>query len=541
MGDAINHRKIEQLKKNIENSTNIYDIVVAAYITFGAYSSQKKANYKADDYRELMEYIVAFDQCVESNPASALSQLQLELVDWLSEKKQVKYLDVYALILNIDRNHQYRMPAVALSSRRQHFEEFFGLNYEHKRYQVIPRVRDSISMKMNSAFEQATGKGLRKRGSGYSGKLNSELRHYDIFDKEKETYLPLIHRFTENAAKKIKKRLEKKGHYLTVGLFPLWGRELCQTLEFDYTANTFSVKGMIPEVEIEIQKRIEQAFVRCKEMKVDVAIFPEMMMTRSNLEKLISHVEMMSEDELPMLMIMGTVWETVIGQEGQDKRNVSVVLSCFGDVVIEQHKQTPFSFEKPHHEYAEYEEGHEEELSLKDKNIRIIDIEDVGRFFTLVCRDVLNEAVMAWPKGLYADMVLVPAFSKSKNLRGELNLLTADYWGVALLCNSCSALCPPGKKWIPEEIIRENIPVCPERMGKKANNKDKEYLEMGFVLTPAKEGTVPKAHYNPIHFSKLCIACQSRECPGWIFDIHYKTFLFPDEEYNYGRIGVQER
>lgn len=235
--------------------------------------------------------------------------------------------------------------------------------------------------------------------------------------------------------------------------------------------------------------------------------------------------------QFPILIVMSTIWEmsemsSVNGDRGG--RNVSVVLSCFGDVVTEQHKQTPFRYPKPGHIYAKGEkQGHLEELSFENKTIHIIDIEGAGRFFTLICLDVLNDRIISLQKKMRADVVLAPTFSQSGNMRSEIDLLVKEYWSIILLCNSCSALCAPTDKWIPVERIIE----------KSAYDANK----IGFILTPAKMDTRQTIHEIPFQFSESCIFCQRDGCPGRIFDIHYNEFIKIEEDSTSGWVDINKR
>ena len=549
MVNTIDNIALKKLSEDIRKSKTIYDIVAAACMAFEPYSPQKKRGYIPEKYRVLTDSITNFDHFFETDPEEAFVQLQMEILSWLSKHQGIDYSDLYALIYNIDRNHIYKEKVVSLSNRTSTIKEIFGLNnITCTSYRIFPRLNNTLAKKMDDACKQATGKPFRTQGFGMSYTLNSDMKNYDILDVAQEEFPPVIHRFSKSAADVITQRVKRKGDRLTAGLFPLWGGNRIKTLDPKYTEKTFYIEQMCPYAEKMIRKRVFKALERCKEMGVDIAIFPEMLMTRSILDdvkkyvndNVINNIVEAQENEFPVLFVMGTIWESVEEMGILDQRNVSVVLSGSGDVIIEQHKQTPFQFKKPNHTYAEDGPfaGHKEELSLTDKTIHIIDIEGIGRVFTHICLDVLNPRLMTLLKILCADLVLVPAFSPSKELKEELESLTKGYWSTVLLCNACSALCDLNDEWISYEIINENIKVKDEKVKDEKEN-DKDYLEIGFILTPAKYGTGKSLALDSLHFSESCISCQIDGCPGRIIDIYYQNYLKPDKKHNYGRIDVR--
>jgi predicted amidohydrolase len=523
-----------KLTADVQNSGNIYDILASACEAFGNYAPNKLDEYPRDYHESLFTTINTFIQCDQYNRPEAFPQLRADLYRWLSGLgNKIDYVDVYALIYNIDL-YCHHPPVIPSYNQNGTVVEFSGLNdINRTRFRILPRLNNTLAYEMHTACKWATSSGFRKSGMGESDTLNSLLKNYFIVDSVQEPFLPIIHQFSNIAALEIKSRLENKKNCLTVGLFPLWGGSEPETFVSKFTTNTFYIDGIFPDVEDVLFKRIKTALERCREAGVDIAIFPEMLMTQNILMKIKALIyeeqcKFDTEDgrgrtqHFPTLIVMGTIWESA------DRSNVSVILSSHGDVHIEQHKQTPFFWSRANELVAqdepekEYEKYYIEGLSLNNRNIHIIDIEDVGRFFTLICLDVLNPRIMTLLKKLRADFVLVPSFSSSKEITNELNSLTAGYWSTTMLCNACSALNKTKNGWISENVV---------------STRDKE---LGFVLSPAKIGTSQKLFHLPITFSNSCIGCQNTECPGRIIDIHYREYIKGKND-KPDRIRVEER
>ena len=552
MENTIDYDVLSHLKTDINESGNIYDIFAAACKAFGDYGVQKTSDYVVENYRELINIIAEFDQSCKYRPFPSFADLREKVMAWLislENRAKITFHDVYALINNIDRIHCYEMPDTTFSKRKE--EEHVIIipalnNISLTTVRILPRLNETLTEKMNSACERETEQGFRKRGVGDSGDLNSELFNYYVHDVAKEKFTPIIHRFTKSDADIVSQRLnnkkkEKKGHFLTVGLFPLWGGNPNKTLNIKYTNNTsnntYYIKEMVDCSEIKLQTRFIQAITQCEAKGVDIVIFPEMIMTRKILLAIIEHIKKIPAERLPVLMVMGSIWETSEEKGTLDKRNVSVVLSCWGEAVIEQRKLTPFCYEKPGHDYGSSNNPwHKEVLSGGDQSIHIIDIEGIGRFSTNICIDVKNSQLITLLKRLRVDVVLAPAFSRSRELKDELKSLTSGYWSIVLLCNSCSALYDTDDSWtwIPDEFIRKNIP------NGSSPGSGRKYKEIGFVFTPAKRNDSQDVHPTSLYMSNSCLSCKTEGCPGRILDIYYEKIL-SDSKHSYMWIDASER
>ena len=520
---CIQHKSLGvcSILEDIEKSECIYDILAAANKALGSYSTQD--DYTPEKYMELTSCIERFDRDCDQNKGAffrkeSFDQLRKEISTWLS-RRNVLWLDVYALVLNIDRQHSYRKSThTPFSGNNPNLEVIASLNKLHDdSLQILPRLNSeglTLADKMNLACKEATGDEFRVRNAGETNSINFDLNNFDIFIKDHAGFSPIIHRFTGIAAKKISKRLTGNRKYLTVGLFPLWAGNRSATWEVDLKETTFTVMGIEKNKEERMLQRLMAVFKKCKEMKVDIVVFPEMIMTRNNLNEIKKYIASSpAKDDLPFLMIMGTIWEKYTKDGAVYKRNVSVALSPWGEL-FGQEKKTPLHLR---------ESGHRESLSLNDKTINVIDIKGVGRFFTYICRDVLNMELISLAKKMHADMVLVPAFSRSKELKTELRSLVSGYWATALLCNCCSATHDDNMKdcWMSKEIY--------------------DRKELGFVMAPAKNGSEQIVHTNALNMSDSCINCQTANiCSGGIFDIHYGTYCF-DKPTKSGRIHISRR
>jgi len=575
---------LDELEADINESTNIYDILAAANIALGAYSPEIKARYKRENYGELCNHVASFEY-----DGLPFDNFKEKVVEWLSALKfaspDIDPVDAYALIKCIDSIHSYKVTAPSGCAEEDliTIKQIPALNSRHiEELQILPRLKNhgsktlTLSEEMNLACKKQDKdkKGFRKRFPRESLFINSSLVNFDIFTKSVGTPSVVVHRFSNEASTRLSTRLGDKGKCLTIGLFPLWGGNFNKTWRVNYTDTTFTVTGMEENAEERMLNRFKAALDRCKEKNVDIAVFPEMTMTWKNLDEIKEHIKRIPEDKRPLFVVLGTIWENGAKDGTGYNQNVCIVMSQRGEILFKQQKLSSFRF-------GEEKLSFEEELSFNDRTLHVIDIEEVGRFCISICSDVISPTPIGLLKGLCADVVLVPAFSPSRELKSELESLAKGFWTTAILCNCCSALAMDDISdedcWIPKEILEKQIKflvkhhnfhkrfcrLASQRLAKwrflakaiarlKFRNssiirkglteEDKRRVwELGFIMTPAKDGASPAADINALGVSGSCINCQSVDmCLGGIFDVHYTNYL-PPSPAKHGRIDVKQR
>ena len=540
---------LNELKKNISDSNSIYDILAAAYKAFSSGDTgyvSKKDGYDRNNYRDLIDQINNFHEEMaeaksDEREINAFNVIKdyIYSFSWLFLKgaktsegaveKETTYLDLYALIHNLDILHPYITPQRGiLIDRSNPLIEFSSLNAHLDQILIIPRINAHVYKQMGGASEKTIKRLYDRSDAGSSDSINYILENYDILNINKGDYLPHVHRFNRIYAYDIDNRLRAKENCIRVGLFPLWGGNIRDVLYIKESDESFwidedATTDDMKVVRSELKERYIKALDRCKDMNVDIVVFPEMLMTRTILNEVESYIENCAPYDLPLLMIMGSIWEKDRENSQSDSnagQNVSVVFSSYGQKIFEQHKKIPFDYRNKketsqNSDASESRRGHQELLSQRDKKIHIIDIGGFGRIFTLICRDVLNSTLITLLKDLRADMVLVPMFSPSINMLDELESLTKVHLATEFLCNSCSALCEDDAQWFVVNVDND---------GWTDEYKDK----LGGVFTPEKEnGKQTTVCYSPICFSESCEKCQSEECLGSVFDIKYNEYSTP--------------
>ena len=543
----ISNEAIEKLKESIKKGETIYDILAAARETLDVFYPNEANDVNLGEYKTLIDLVNSFDKGFYgkldserfniSNLDFYFSQLCNNIINWL-ENRDVVYRDVYTLIIAIDSTHSYKEPGVK-SSKTVMYTRFQGplepsedrkilapikclnANQDSTGYIVLPRLHNGMARKMMSACEKEviTKRGKRKEiryaGSANSSHINSRLKNYDIIHKPRsDEFYPVIHRFKSDAALHVLKRLVNKGDCLRVGLFPLWIENLGYTLDvlLNEPKTMFYIQGMCDAKKPKLLERFKSAIDRCIEMNVDIAIFPEMIMSRDILEELKDYLGHYTAEIRPVLIAMGSIWEEG-GKDGVPfNRNVSPVLSCWSDHIFDQNKQTPFIQERDDLVYPDYHpvKGLYENLSLRDKSINIIDIEGVGRFFVQICIDARNPDLSKMMKDLRADVVLLPAFSRSPDLITEYRSLASAYWSTALICNCCSAQNETEGSELPDEVFMK----APE---------------VGTVLVPFKDVNYEDGRTVKFNISDSCKNCGKSVCQGAFFDILYNEYTLYNE------------
>lgn len=500
--------RCEKFQEYLENSENIFDIMAAACKMAEPYEPRNKM--VSDVY--LKKAVFRFSE--SDNGLDALEHLKRELGTWIekiknSDSSQIK-AKFYHLIDLIDQ----KCVSCKDMELPDSYYEYTSLNrLLSDEIIILPRF-DSSAIKQLSdiiAKRDINEAGFRPRNQFRTAYVSGNLKYFVIL-KQQEIW-PVLH--VASYSKEIEQEFEKKGSKLKVGIFPLSSlnlKKMFQVKERRMIANQglFSIempKGQHEEIMINCCK---QALEICKNEQVDIAIFPEMLFTKKIHEAVCGYAKEYystkreGQKDLPWFIWLGTAWS--------DNENTCCVIDRYGKVIFRQKKMIPYI-------YKDKKTGviFNEDLSRSEDEwqVHFLDIPQLFRIGTAICRDISSEPLKTLLKTLYADILIMPAFSKSNALtKRNIDPLAREKI-IVIVCNTCSSQCGQEERFIVnEENIGMELPFC-------------------YLCLPGKERTNGKDNDNApvfhrIRFNTSCQNC-AQNCPGHIFSIYFKECSVAEE------------
>ena len=309
--------------------------------------------------------------------------------------------------------------------------------------------------------------------------INSRLHNYIIKSDCSMEYPPEIFELADD--KRFSTKIMKNGR-IKIGIFPLTNICLDKLLNVLTDSDYFWIDNMHEKYEDFLCGRYLEAIKICIEHDIDIAVFPEMLLSNKILEAVKGFLKA-QYDCATRFYILGTIWENGC--------NKAVIVNQNGELIFEQHKKTPFIYE-----------GREERLSYSDKTINIIDIDDIGRLFTLVCKDGDHDNLLNCIREFYGHMIILPSFSPSLDMKSASDELASRYWCSTIMVNSCSALCSDDKK---------------------ASKLFFEEEKIGYISLPAKTKNERVYHNIFYRFSEKCQDCDTLCSGGKMIDFSFDS------------------
>jgi len=254
----------------------------------------------------------------------------------------------------------------------------------------------------------------------------------------------------------------------------------------------FSVGEPIGETEELLLQRCKESLSRCEDFNVDLAIFPEMLFTDYIQKNVQEFVRNLWSERMPWFIWLGSAWA--------NRTNKCMVIDRYGKQVLEHRKHTPYEYKVNGIKYCE-------DLKQDDrKSLHLIDVPDMFRIGTAICRDITNDNVTTLAKELLSDMMIIPSFSKVDGISDAHIKPMIIEKIITIVCNACSALCD-------EDQISLNI-------GKDRIGQPIDFCYLGM---PKKEETRNQVALYPVSFSESCLKCE-QTCLGCIFSISFDEY-----------------
>lgn len=501
--------KINQFCMYLEQSDTIFDIMAAACKVLEPFEA---ALLEVPD-GELCGIVSCFSEAL-SNKNPAFARLKKELSKWAENFRHRDDYEIRKAMLGLVRLIDSKCVRFQETSLPDTYEECFSRNKLLKEEICIFPRRKHIAVGMLAGSIASMEN--RKGRSGYFGRnysvtagISSVLNYFFVLKTEK-IICPVLH--IPSYSKEVEDDFHRKGKKLRIGIFPFTNRNLRSIFTIheklsEPDRGVFSIGDIADDQEKEMIRRCKQELLECTKRQVDIAVFPEMLFTEKMREEVITFVKKAgnSEREFPWFIWLGTIWE--------ERQNKCCVIDRYGNLVFEQNKYVPFVYSEHSDTKQNREQGNAPvsytEDIRKDKNwyVHILDISDLYRIATAICRDTSDGSLLELVKSLCCDLLVVPAFSETDRLTGRnIRPLIMEQM-IAVVCNSCSAQCRPKEKkfYIDPGMVGADLPFC-------------------YVGLPAKKRKDNDADFHQVKYNRHCADCDIY-CRGHFFTIDFSKCI----------------
>lgn len=457
---------------------NIYDLMALCCSYIFNELEHKQYNFgefEEKEYNEVEEAILMYlDDVEDRGKQYAFRQLHKFVYNYLI--KEISIQRCYAFVFFIDENVEVEIPRESLLGGSG-IVEYSTLNEQCiDRVRIIPKIEKTLINNIDRKIEKIDTSDevksvFRKRRECACSRIDEETKRYSVWNKEYVEKFSVKICHIDDRSDIYRRFYNKKKIFF--GIIPFTNRNIELILDIKYKKKLFYVESMKKDAEKILKDRYLDIIERCKGRNIDFLIFPEMLLTEKIIENLKSPGNTESSD--PKIIVNGSVWK--------DKHNTSVVTDCNGNLILEYRKKEPFELNKDGKTYKE-------ELDRSDeKKFSIIEIEGIGRIGICICRDLINESVKLFHKCIGTNILLVPAFSGSMDLKSSASELAADYHCIVVIANACSAL-------------------------------DKEKDKIGFITCPGKIET-DRTNIVKMYLKNKCEEECEKRCRGKIVSIDF--------------------
>lgn|GEM_PF-6304142 len=395
---------------NLENSMNIFDVLASSYTEICMLIPEKelvnfdeiRAAYITSQIRHYLgEYAIGFDEYM---------QIITFLVDEFKEN-EFTYCDHYAIILAIDNClSDVDLYSSDVYSGMQTISYCLNLNYQITNVFVYPIYKDSVMNSVNYAVKRETGKCFRKN------REVDKLELFNIILCEKEMLKGYKIEFRTVSYNKEFKDVVTQNKKLTYAVIPYTSSDLSTWKEIHEKGMVFYLN----DLENEKYKSDYLSYIKkILSQNFEIIILPEMILTKGIVEQLSETIRSVKMKKA-CLIIAGTL--------SNDMHNHCFVFDHNGNLLIKQHKQTPFDYR-----------GKKEYLEA-DKTIKILDVIGIGRIAFFICKDMVNLDLNYIVGLLKIDIIIVPAFSPSLDLKSTSEQISREFNLIVIMANCCAAL-----------------------------------------------------------------------------------------------------
>lgn len=492
-------------KSYVETAINIYDIMAAAckmvfpFEPYDRLTSDNALNGIVSGYSE------------QYNIVSAFIDLKEKLYEWTDQQKSIDRNGFKKKLFCLVRLIDIKCVKFSKASLPNPYIQYSSLNSLFQdEIIILPRYQTSAIEILSAAISEKEKKRGREKhgffGNNYdrTANISGYLHNFIVYDNDKSLIKPKMNILNKDG--EIKNEFRQNGYKLKIGIFPLSNVNLRQIFKLNEedidTEGLFSLESRYPEQEYLIFERCKEALEICRDKRVDIVVFPEMLFTKKNQDAIADFIKINQEEDrrFPWFTWLGTSWEHRV--------NKCMVIDQYGKKVFEQKKYVPYEYKKivPQKGKITYVENliHDE-----DWTVNFLDIPGIFRIATAICRDISSGPLRDSITKLYTDMVVIPAFSNSDRMTlKHIDPIVREKM-IALVCNACSSLCGESQD---KFLVNE------------------EEIEMGkehtfcFLCMPAKCEKHNEPDYYNVRYDSACTECE-RRCKGYVWEISFSECI----------------
>lgn len=449
------------------------------------------------------KYLLELDDSEKYNITSLDEDIIKEIID---EYHQNNYFDHINSILNLEKKilevNDGKITPNMMYNLLKHLDLSVDVNIEMnlspksiKNYTFLNFNYDDIGIFIchNSEFnilKEANGLNIFRKSIG-----NNIHNFYDskkvIFLKEEQLFDFNLKILTLKKDNTISKNLLSE-HTLNVALSPFICNHYEDFLEFDNNNYFFWFKNALGYgAEDDYADRYFKILDKSLHSNAQIIMFPEIILTEKIYEKLSKHIQEAKIVE-NKIIIAGT-----ISRYGDNR---CIVYDNHGKELFAQYKKTSFSLKMKDGRILQ-------EKINKNNNINILDIQNLGRIFIFICKDLNNANLNHLLTSLKGNFIFVPAYSPSDDIISRGKSLSSEQLCFVFIINSCSAFNESKEKC--DNFVKENI---------------KCRRDIGTVIMPGIEGmsTREKAVFR-LSLNQKCYNCE-KICSPYLVTIKFDEF-----------------
>lgn len=485
----------------VRESESVFDIMAAAYKLLVPFENEMVMT--RDDV--LQNAVYRFSE--NRDHIGAIENLRCDLIQWSRSQRKIDTEEIrHKLFLIIRLIDSKCAPYEYVCFGK--YTKCFSLNeLLQDQVTILPRFGEGLMKKLDQTIRTETEYGFYGRNYARTAGVSGSIHNFIIF-KAKEKVKPVIN--VSRDYREIQKHVEENKFRLKIGLFPFSNKNISEIFEIQEICEgegVFSIRKPWDGQEKILFERCKKALLKSMKYDLDLAVFPEMLLTETVRRDIICFVKNSDnrEGEFPRFIWLGTAWF--------DGRNTCIVIDRYGNIVFEQNKFIPYEYTK--------KDGENRKIRIREglsgrkcSEINFLEIPGVLRIATAICRDISDYDLTALLKEGCCDAVIIPAFSKTDRLVSrEVTPLALEHI-ITVVCNACSSLCEEGQHnwYVNGEMVGKKLPFC-------------------FICMPGK-GTEDNAPvYHKVCYSEKCKDCE-RYCHGYFFTISFADCVSEDNIYS---------
>ena len=446
-------------------------------------------SFDDENYKYIYDMIESYTSEIEDiGHKKAYAELKNSVCNWL--QTGITLERCYAIVRYIDELVELEMRSIV--KRIPGFFEYSTLNRTYQdEIRIIPKIKDMFLKDDEGEFLLKDPNNVeyplfREESECFASVVDEVTNNYMIWDKRNVERFPIrIMRIDDNSS--LADHFYHKNK-LTIGIVPFTRKKLNKVLNMKFGKGTFHVDDMRKDANEELKERYKDIYLRSQDKDVDFLIYPEMLMSEDIIDSLPN--EGLSEKG-PKFIINGSVWTNY--------SNRTITTDLFGNRVFTYYKKCAFK-------YKENEKKYKEVLNSDiNKEFVVLEIPGFGRIAICICKDLADENILLFHKMINTNVLFVPAFSNSFQLKNDAKTMASKYNCITVFANSCSAYCEHWKK-------------------------DSNY-DIGFVTIPAKLKTSSDYYMQDYTAEKCHLSC-GMGCSCKLFTISFNEIVKYDDRFS---------